>query len=101
MTGWADMHHDLDQFDLPLWEQIKSWFTYYWWPTKRWVPKIQMRWYEHRYGPMPPLSKDRIAQHFGWAPGIPPCADGPLCLAHGWVPCPDNAITDDDPDPCT
>lgn len=87
MTAWADMKHDL----LPLGpmtrrEKIKAWVSYYWWPTRRWLPKIEMWWDYNvlRYPKPPPLVKDRIARHHGFVDGVPPCTDGPVCSEHGW-----------------
>lgn len=86
--SWADMRHDLGEFlpDMSLWERFKTWVEFYWWPTRRWMPKVSMWWAYKvlRYPPPPPLVKDRIALHHGFVDGVPPCTDGPVCAAHGW-----------------
>lgn len=87
MGSRADMRRDLRDYlaDTPWREQFTTWLTYYWWPTRRWMPKVGAWWHYKilRYPPIPPLAKDRIAQHFGFHGG-PPCTDGPVCAAHGW-----------------
>lgn len=65
MTAWADMKHDL----LPLgpmtwWQKVSAWARFYWWPTKRWLPKVEAWWLYNvrRYPKPPPLDLDPVYQ---------------------------------------
>lgn len=89
------MHHDWDlaggrEDDADWWWQVKSWFTYYWRPTRGWMPKVSMWWaYEIlRYPKRPPFDEDPVARHLGLVEGVPPCTDkGPngRCAEHRLV----------------
>lgn len=90
MTAWGDMRHDLVPLggfdDERLRYKLSMWFTYYWWPTRRWMPRLSLWWGYNvrRYPKPPPFVKDRIAHHHGFVDGIPACTDGPTCAEHGW-----------------
>ena len=55
-----------DEADYPMSrrERFAFWFTYFWWPTKRWMPKVDLWWGYHvrRYPKPPPLDKDPVYQ---------------------------------------
>jgi hypothetical protein len=77
VTGWDEMTRR---------EKVKTWVAYYWWPTRRWVPTVE-RWWDYnvlRIPKPPPIEQDRVALHFGFVEGVPPCTDGPVCAEHGW-----------------
>lgn len=80
------MHHDLHEYlpEMTRREKVRTWLRFYWWPTRRWVNALASRWEERRYGPVPPLVKDRVAHHYGFVEGISACTDGPICVEHGW-----------------
>jgi hypothetical protein len=88
LPSWRNMRRDLAEFlpEMSRREKVTTWFTYYWWPTRRWMPTVTLWWAYKvlRYPKPPPMALDRIAQHFGFTEGIPPCTDGPICSAHGW-----------------
>lgn len=72
MGSWANMLHDdrltrevtHTDFPLSLREHVEMWFTYYWWPTRRWMPKVSLWWAYHvrRYPKPPPLHEDPVFQ---------------------------------------
>lgn len=43
-------------------EKFAFWFTYFWWPTKRWMPKVDLWWHYNvlRYPKPPPLHLDPV-----------------------------------------
>lgn len=94
MTSWSDMTHDLRDVDREAtgWDEmtrrhrVRMWLQWYWWPTRRWVQKLDVWWYRHvrRLPEPPPFEQDRVALHFGFVEGAPPCTDGPICAEHGW-----------------
>lgn len=81
------VHPELTGWDEMTWrEKVNSWVTYYWWPTRRWVPIVK-RWWDYNVLHIPkppPIEQDPVALHFGFVEGVPPCTDGPVCAEHGW-----------------
>lgn len=88
--GVGDMRHDLAQYlpEMSVRDKVGTWLRYYFGPTHFWLEPLLRRWDLWRYGPLPPIEKDRVAHHFGFVEGVPGCTDGPLCAAHGWKPSP-------------
>lgn len=86
VIGVAGMRHDLAEYlpEMSVRQKLATWLRFYCKLT-RWVVGPVSSWVENRrYGPVPPLVKDRVAHHFGFVEGIPPCTDGPECAEHGW-----------------
>jgi hypothetical protein len=89
MGSWAAMRHDLLPLGPMTWrEQVMMWIEHYWWPTRRWVPKVE-RWWAYKvrgYPPPPPFAADKVAHHLGFVDGIPACTDTTQrCAAHGFL----------------
>lgn len=81
MNSWAGMRHDqraaaevsggtVEDYPTTWREDFTYWFTYYWWPTKRWMPKVSLWWgyHVHRFPKPPPLDKDAVYQRL-FGPG--------------------------------
>lgn len=87
LPSLTNMRHDLaDLWDADTTRRMKvtTWLRFYFKPTRWWVDRL-VTWNDtRRFGPLPPIEKDRVAHHFGFVEGIPACTDGPVCAAHGW-----------------
>jgi hypothetical protein len=93
--SWVAMRHDQEDIAQAfspegpckedLWWDICHWMTYYWWPTRRWMPKVSLWWGHHvrRFPQPPPFNEDPVARHFGFVEGVPAC-QGPICVEHEW-----------------
>jgi hypothetical protein len=81
LRSWSNMRHDNAELDKRMgctgadygetfWWRLNHWFTYYWWPTKRWVPKLSLWWHYNvsRYPKPPPLELDPVAMALGLVP---------------------------------
>lgn len=90
VIGLNDMRHDLADYlpEMSWREKLGTWLRFYCKATSWAVDPIITRLDLRRFGPLPPIEKDRVAHHFGFVEGIPACTDGPVCAAHGWPPSP-------------
>lgn len=86
LPSLSDMRSDLREYlpEMTRREKVGTWLRFYFKPTRSWVDRLVMWNDRRRYGPLPREVKDRIAHHFGFVDGVPPCTDGPVCAAHGW-----------------
>lgn len=86
ILGVSSMRHDLAEFlpEMSNRNKLATWLRFYCKLTKFWADPLSSWLEERRFGPVPPIEKDRVAHHFGFVEGIPPCTDGPVCVAHGW-----------------
>lgn len=99
MGSWADMRHDMDRLgEMTRRERLASWLRFYFRPTRRWVDGL-VTWRDgRRFGPLPPIERDKVARHFGFVDGVPPCTELPECAEHGWSPSPFGSPSKEDPD---
>ena len=88
LRSWSDMEHDralagevAPEVEPESWAwKFSLWLTYYWWPTRRWMPGLTLWWHHtvRRYPRRPPIEQDPVAMALGLVPD--PCDGSPASV---------------------